>query len=74
MKITAFRILMLVSIFYPSASRAQSWIELNPPPNIFNDAIYALANDSSGVIYAAGKFKNINNKYIVARWKKRIVG
>ena len=69
MRITAFRILMLMSIFYPAASRAQSWVELNPPPNIFNDAIYALANDSSGVIYAAGKFKNINNKYIVARWK-----
>jgi hypothetical protein len=69
MKITAFRILILVSIFYPAASRSQSWIELNPPPNIFNDAIFTLANDSSGVIYAAGKFKNINNKYVVAKWK-----
>lgn len=47
---------------------SQSWKELNPPPNIFNEEILSVVADLKGNIYAAGKFKNLENKYIVARW------
>jgi hypothetical protein len=69
LKIYYAAIITFTLLLFSNSFNGQSWTELNPPPNIFNDAIHAIATDSIGVIYAAGKFKNINNKFIVARWK-----
>ncbi|MGB3006991.1 MAG: hypothetical protein WBC06_10805 [Chitinophagaceae bacterium] len=60
---------LVFALLFSGSLYCQSWRELNPPPNIFNDDIYAIASDSTGTIYAGGKFKNSNNKFIVARWK-----
>lgn len=54
-------------LFYSQISFAQTWREINPLRNIFNDAIYSIAADSLGNIYAAGKFKNESFETIVAK-------
>lgn len=51
-----------------SILHAQTWKEVNPPPNVFNDDIYSVAADSAGNIYAAGKFKNSKNENVVVKW------
>ncbi len=55
-------------LVYVNPSMAQSWKEINPSPNLFNDAIYSVVTDTAGNIYAAGKFRNIKNEVIVAKW------
>jgi len=49
------------------------WSELgtggiSPVTNAYGSAIYSLAVDDSGYVYAAGEFKDANNKYYVAKW------
>jgi hypothetical protein len=59
---------LIVHITVINAIHAQTWRQLNPPPNIFSDGILSIASDTIGNLYAAGKFKNANNEFIVARW------
>lgn len=59
---------ILVLMIFVSHLYSQSWKELNPPPNIFNEEILSVVADLKGNIYAAGKFKNLENKFVVAKW------
>ena len=47
---------------------AQTWEALNPPLNIFNGVIHTTVLDASNNVYAAGEFKNSNNRSYVAKW------
>ncbi|HMJ48732.1 MAG TPA: hypothetical protein VK498_15475, partial [Ferruginibacter sp.] len=68
MSINNSTLLACLSILFPAMLHAQTWKELNPPPNIFNNGIAAIANDSNGNVYAGGKFKNAQDKYMVVKW------
>lgn len=56
---------------YSQSLQAQAWKEVNPPTNIFNNDILSIAIDSANNIYAAGKFVNQRNEYIVAKWDRQ---
>jgi len=60
--------LLAILLVYTNVAYAQSWRELNPPPNIFTDAIFSVAADNAGNVYAAGKLKNSGGKFMVANW------
>lgn len=68
MKFKYLYLSFIVITFCGNSGYAQSWRELNPPPNIFNESILSIIADSNGNLYAAGNFKNTNNEFIVAKW------
>ncbi len=68
MKSRIYTIITFVLVTLTNILQAQTWKEVNPPPNIFNNSILSISTDSVGNLYAAGKFKNINNEYVVAKW------
>jgi len=69
MKANSLKVFIILTLVFVNAVNAQTWKELNPPPNIFGSgAILSVASDSSGNIYAAGNFKNSNNEFIVVKW------
>lgn len=55
-------------LLYTNFSIAQAWREINPPSNLFNDGIYSITADNTGNLYAAGKFRNTKNEFVVAKW------
>lgn len=69
MKILSFPTFLFISLFlFVTGSYAQNWKQLNPPANIFNNSIQSIAIDQEENMYAAGKFKNTSDEYIVAKW------
>lgn len=66
MKTNLFLILHIIIVI--TTIHAQTWRQVNPPPNIFTDGILSVVSDTIGNVYAAGKFKNANNEFIVAKW------
>ncbi|MEO8413302.1 MAG: T9SS type A sorting domain-containing protein [Ginsengibacter sp.] len=68
MRIALDKLFTILLVMYTNPMQAQSWKEINPPPNLFNASILSTAADTLGNIYAAGNFKNSNNENIVAKW------
>lgn len=73
MKKDIYYCLLILMVLWTKGVYSQStWIELNPPlNNTFNNVIISLASDTAGNIYAAGDFRNSDNKYFVAKWDGR---
>ena len=61
-----FLMIILIAVLHNANGQ---WYEMGGINSLHaNGAIHCLAKDSAGNIFAAGKFRNANGKYYVAKW------
>ncbi|NTS39817.1 T9SS type A sorting domain-containing protein [Flavisolibacter sp. BT320] len=69
MRLFGYGFALILFLLIVSFCQAQKWEALNPPLNMFNDAIEATHFNASGTLYAGGLFRNSNGQCFVARWQ-----